>query len=82
MPRSNASTGIGDPMHATKAVWSAALSCLIAGLTAAQMVVHGDTALQILTIALAAATPLTVYAASNTKTSVPSAELRNPPDLP
>jgi hypothetical protein len=69
-------------MHATKAVWAAVLACLIAGLTSAQMVVHNDLALQILTITLAAASPLTVYAASNTKTSTPEVRPLNTPDQP
>lgn len=52
-------------MHSTKAAIALIVSMLIAGATAAELIVTNDDWLKVLTIALAAVNPLAVWSASN-----------------
>lgn len=64
-------------MTSTKAAVALLLSVLIAGLTAANTQVHDHTWLAVITIALAAANPVAVWAISNSRTA--TGETQRPP---
>lgn len=59
-------------MYNTKAAIALVYSVLIAGAQAAMPFTHNDTALMVITVVLAAAAPVNVWATSNTKKSAQS----------